>query len=111
MSAKSKNNILDDPIQVEAINKIVHEPGRLLILAHLDVVESLDFVFLMNSMGMSQGNLSSHISKLETVEYVRVEKEFFNKRPRTIISITSEGEHAFHEYLEIMQKLVNLIQD
>ena len=88
------------------IDKIVHEPARLMIVANLYVVESADFTFLMNQTGLTWGNLSSHLSKLEKVGYVRVEKTFVGKRPYTLLYLTPEGRGAFETYREQMQQLL-----
>ncbi|NYT16375.1 MAG: transcriptional regulator [Methanomassiliicoccales archaeon] len=64
----------------------------------LFIVESADFVFLRNQTGLTAGNLSSHIGKLEEAGYVRVNKEFVGKRPHTTLSLTSQGRKAFVDY-------------
>jgi DNA-binding MarR family transcriptional regulator len=81
-----------------SIDRLTHEPARIAIMSVLYVVESVDFVFLRNQTGMTAGNLSSHISKLEEAGYVRVNKEFVGKRPHTTLSLTPEGMRAFEEY-------------
>ena len=67
-----------------AIDKIIHEPARLMLMAYLYVIESADFLFLERQTGLTRGNLSSHISKLERAGYVEVQKEFVNKIPPII---------------------------
>jgi pimeloyl-ACP methyl ester carboxylesterase/DNA-binding transcriptional ArsR family regulator len=88
------------------IDRIVHEPARLKILGQLYVVESADFLFLMRQTGLTQGNLSSHMSKLEDAGYISVRKEFAGKRPRTLLALTTEGRVAFEGYAESMRKLL-----
>ncbi len=88
------------------INKVIHEPARLLIVANLYVVESADFTFLMNQTGLTWGNISSHLSKLEKAGYVRVEKTFVGKRPYTLLHLTPEGREAFETYRQQMQQLL-----
>ncbi len=91
------------------IDRVVHEPARLLILAVLYVVESADFLFLVNQTGLTKGNLSSHLSKLEEAGYVQVNKEFVDKIPRTLLRITPKGREALQAYREsIMQILEDL---
>jgi len=90
------------------INRIVHEPARLKILAYLSLVESADFTFLVSRIGLTMGNLSAHISKLEDAGYIVVNKEFKDNRPRTMISLTSEGSEAFTTYRE---EMLQLLQD
>ena len=93
------------------IDRLVHEPARLMILANLYVVESADFTFLMNQTGLTWGNLSSHMSKLETAGYIEVEKEFVGKKPHTMLRLTEAGREAFQEYRERMQAFMDGIPD
>jgi DNA-binding MarR family transcriptional regulator len=95
---------LDLP-QFNVIDKLIHEPARLLIMAHLYVVESADFVYLMNQTGLSFGNLSGHMSKLEEAGYIEVEKSFVGNRPNTRLSLTGEGRRAFDEYRKKMKAI------
>ncbi len=90
---------------VSDIDKMIHEPARLLIMAHLYVVESADFLFLMRQTGMTFGNLSSHMSRLEAAGYIDVEKEFIGKRPNTKLSLTESGRLAFEGYRQNMRQL------
>ena len=80
------------------IDKLIHEPARLKIMAQLYVVEEADFIFLMRQTGLTWGNLSSHMSKLEEAEYIEVRKEFIDKKPHTILRLTEKGRDAFREY-------------
>lgn len=88
------------------LDKIVHEPARLKILAYLSVVRSADFVFLLSRTGLTYGNLSSHMSKLEEAGYIEVEKEIKDKRPHTMLSITEAGRTAFKAYRQSMLHLL-----
>jgi DNA-binding MarR family transcriptional regulator len=89
------------------IDRVIHEPARLLILAYLSVVESADFLFLMNQTNLTRGNLSSHLSKLETAGYVEIKKEFVDKIPRTLLRLTEQGRNAFHEYRRNMKQVLD----
>ena len=89
------------------IDRVIHEPARLLILAHLSVVESADFLFLMNQTALTRGNLSSHLSKLETAGYIEIKKEFVGKIPRTLLRLTEEGRKAFQEYQSNMKQVLD----
>lgn len=93
----------------EGIDRLVHEPARLHILTLLSVVVSADFLFIMRQTGLTKGNLSSHLSKLETAGYVVIEKEFVEKIPHTVVKITPEGREALQAYrqklAEVMKKL------
>jgi len=84
------------------IDRLVHEPARLMILAVLYVVESADFLFLMHQTGLTRGNLSSHMSKLEAAGYIDIKKEFVGKIPRTLLRLTGKGREAFQAYRQDM---------
>jgi DNA-binding transcriptional ArsR family regulator len=86
MTANEKDR--DNTQPIISIDRIIHEPARLIILAYLFVVESADFLFLMRQTGLTRGNLSSHMSKLEAAGYVEVKKEFVDKIPHTLLSLT-----------------------
>jgi len=88
------------------IDRLVHEPSRLTIMAHLYVVESADFLFLIRQTGMTWGNLSVHISKLEAAGYLHVRKEFLGKKPHTVVSLTKTGRVAFDNYRESMKQVL-----
>ena len=87
----------------EPFDKFIHEPSRLKIMAQLYVVESEDFIALKVQTGLTWGNLSSHIAKLEEKGYVNVKKEFKGKKPRSWASLTPKGREAFKEYMENIQ--------
>jgi DNA-binding transcriptional ArsR family regulator len=84
--------------QLAGLDKLIHEPGRLAIMSFLEVVEEADFLFLMDQTGLTRGNLSSHMAKLEKAGYVDVTKEFVDKIPRTSYAMTPEGRQAFAAY-------------
>ena len=88
------------------INRLVHEPARLKILAYLSYVESADFVFLVSRIGLTMGNLSAHVSKLDEAGYIKVIKQFKDNRPHTMISLTEKGRDAYLNYREGMLKLL-----
>ena len=102
----ARNEIDKEGLQPLAeIDRVIHEPARLLILAYLSVVESADFLFLMNQTALTRGNLSSHLSKLETAGYIEIKKEFVEKIPRTLLSLTEEGRTAFEQYQSDMKRV------
>jgi len=90
----------------DSIDRLVHEPARLAILTHLLVLERADFIYLMNETGLTRGNLSSHMSKLEDAGYLKIEKKFEGKTPRTLLSLTKAGRRALGEYRRQMQAVV-----
>jgi DNA-binding MarR family transcriptional regulator len=75
-------------------------------MANLHVMEAADFIQLMNETGLSRGNLSSHMSKLEEAGYITVEKTFAGKTPRTLLSLTDAGREALREYRRTMEPLI-----
>jgi DNA-binding MarR family transcriptional regulator len=93
------------------IDRVVHEPARLVILKLLFVVEEADFLFVERQTGLTRGNLSSHMSKLEAAGYVGVEKSFVGKRPHTVLRLTPEGREAFELYIAQMTPLLDLSQE
>lgn len=84
------------------IDRLIHEPSRLAIMANLFVIESADFVFLLNRTGMTSGNLSSHMSRLTGAGYVEEKKEFVGRKPRTMYTLTDAGRKAFENYRKAM---------
>jgi DNA-binding MarR family transcriptional regulator len=89
------------------LDRAVHAPARLMILAFLSVVDSADFTFLLNQTGLTRGNLSSHLQKLEEVGYISVQKEFVDRIPRTLIRLTDGGREAIQTYRETMRQVVD----
>jgi DNA-binding MarR family transcriptional regulator len=87
------------------IDRIVHEPARLILLAHLYVVESADYVFLMQNTGLTWGNLSSHLTRLEEAGYVEIVKDFVDRKPHTMVRISESGREAFDVYRRQMKQL------
>jgi DNA-binding transcriptional ArsR family regulator len=106
------NEIGSEDLQpIADIDRIIHEPARLMILALLYVVESGDFTFLMRQTGLTWGNLSSHMSKLEEAGYIEVEKEFVGRKPHTMLHLTDEGRAAFREYRQSMKQVLDDLPD
>jgi DNA-binding transcriptional ArsR family regulator len=101
----------EDLRTIGGVDRLVHEPARLMVLALLYVVESADFTFLMSQTGLTWGNLSSHLSKLEEGGYVAIEKEFKGKKPHTMLHLTAEGRTAFQEYRRSMKQVLNDLPD
>ena len=94
---------------VVTVDRLIHEPARYNIMAYLFVVQSADFIFLQTQTGLTWGNLSSHVHKLETAGYVVVEKEFIGKKPHTMLHLTDKGRAAFDDYRKRMRKVLNTL--
>ena len=86
------------------VDRLVHEPARLMILMVLYTAEVADFTFLINATELTDGNLSSHLSKLEAANYVEIEKGYEGKRPRTRLRLTEVGRQAVERYRSTMQQ-------
>jgi DNA-binding MarR family transcriptional regulator len=93
------------------IDRVIHAPARLMVMTYLFVVESADFIFLMNLTDLTWGNLSSHLSKLEEAGYVEIEKTFVNKKSHTMVSLSEEGRLAFQKYKRNMQQVLGDLPD
>jgi len=96
---------------LEEMDRLLHEPARLLLMAYLYVVEKADFVFLMNQTGLTAGNVSSHMSRLMAAEYVDQEKSFVGNRPQTSYHLSPAGRRAFDGYREHLGQLFDLLPE
>lgn len=97
----------EDLAPLADIDKLIHEPSRLMILATLHYVESADFLYVERQTGLTRGNLSSHMSKLEEGGYIEITKEFVEKIPRTLLKITPEGRAALQAYSQSMKQVLD----
>ena len=88
------------------LDQLIHAPARLNIMTNLYVVESADFIFLKNLTGLTWGNLSAHISKLENAGYLEVEKTIVNKKTHSVASLTDSGRSAFEKYRKQMMNVL-----
>jgi DNA-binding MarR family transcriptional regulator len=84
--------------EISELDRVIHEPGRLMIIALLSAVEKADFLYLLHETGMNKGTLSSHISRLEEAGYLIVEKTYRGKVPLTVLHLTDAGRAAFEQY-------------
>lgn len=89
------------------IDRIIHEPARTLIMAILYAAESADFTYLLRETGLTKGNLSGHLSRLEEAGYVKIEKGYRGKVPQTTCSLTEAGRAAFDGYREQMKRALD----
>jgi DNA-binding HxlR family transcriptional regulator len=89
---------------VNGVDRLLHEPARLLLAALLYPVEDADFVFLLRESGLSKGNLASHLAKLEEAGYVHVAKGYQGRVPHTDYQLTAAGRAAFRAYREQMRR-------
>jgi len=105
----NENKNSDNIKSLNSIDKLIHEPARLKIMAHLYVIESADFLFMMRQTGLTFGNLSAHMSKLEGEGYLEIIKEFIGRKPHTMLKLTEKGKQAFDKYRKQMKSFFNEI--
>ena len=99
----------EDLASLVEIDQLVHQPARLSILVLLYVVESASFLYVARQTGLTRGNLSAHVSKLEAAGYVAVEKEFVEKIPHTLLRLTPAGQEALRAYWQQMKQVMDVL--
>lgn len=96
-----------DPRKFADVDRMIHEPARLMIITILSAVDSADFLYLQRETGLTKGNLSSHLSKLEAAEYITIKKTYRGKIPLTICKLSGNGRKAFTEYRDQLKYIVD----
>jgi DNA-binding transcriptional ArsR family regulator len=97
----------DELRAVTTLDRLIHEPARLLIVTILSSAVSADFLFLQRETGLTKGNLSAHLSKLEEAGYVEIEKTFKGKLPLTVCKLSTTGKKALLQYRQQLQDFMN----
>ena len=92
---------------LSSLDRVIHEPARLMIMTVLFAVAEADFVYLQRECGLTQGNLSSHLSKLEEVDYLTISKTFKGKYPLTLCKLTRKGRQAFDAYSAALRRVTH----
>jgi len=92
---------------IDNINRIFDHRVRLGIMSALMVNESVDFTTLKELLGVTDGNLASHLKSLEKEAYITVEKQFIGKKPNTKYSVTKLGKMEFKKHINALEKLIN----
>ncbi len=90
------------------LDRTIHEPARLTIVAILSVLEQADFLYLLRETGLTKGNLNSHMTRLEQAGYVAVEKTYRGKIPQTLYSLTKNGRAVFEDYRRRLRQAIDL---
>ena len=88
------------------LDRVIHEKGRLAIMSMLAAAPELSFTELRDALGMTDGNLTTHIRALQEAGYVSVAKSYQNRRPLTTCSLTVAGRKAFREYVNLLEQIV-----
>jgi DNA-binding transcriptional ArsR family regulator len=91
--------------QLASLDRRVHDPARLAILTALSACERADFLFLQRITGLTKGNLSSHLSKLEEAGLVVIEKRFVEKKTQTLVRLSDQGRGAVDGYWREMEEI------
>jgi DNA-binding MarR family transcriptional regulator len=97
--------------KIQDLDRVIHEPSRLMIMTQLYVVQSADFLFLQHQTQMTPGNLSAHLSKLEDVGYVEIIKEFIDRKPHTALALTKKGRDAFKQYRRSIKQIAERLPE
>jgi len=90
------------------LDRVIHEKGRMAIMSLLAAASELSFTEMRDSLGMTDGNITSHIRTLQQAGYIAVTKSFQEKRPLTTCSLTPSGRKAFEEYINLLEQIVKL---
>ena len=96
--------------EIADLDKLVHEPARLAILTALATCSSADFLFLQRLTGLTKGNLSAHLSKLEEAGLVQIQKRFIGKVPNTQVSLTRAGRDSVERHWQQLESLHRDVQ-
>jgi DNA-binding transcriptional ArsR family regulator len=91
--------------ELAQLDRVVHEPIRLAILTALSACEKAEFLFLQRITGVTKGNLSSHLGKLEAAGLVTIEKRFVGKKTQTMVSLSAAGRETIEDYWAAMAEL------
>ncbi len=88
------------------IDEVIHQRTRLAIMAALAGVKSLDFAELKAQLGLTDGNLSTHLAALERAGYARIAKTFRGKKPHTAVAVSAKGKRALASYVSMLQEIL-----
>jgi len=93
---------------IAELDRVIHEPARMMICALLSAVEECDFLFLLYETELNKGNLSSHLARLEEAGYVYITKKFRGKVPQTLVRLSVEGRTAFEQYRKKLKRTLEV---
>jgi DNA-binding MarR family transcriptional regulator len=89
------------------VDRVIHGHARLMVMSSLYVLEEADYTFLVNLTGLTWGNLSSHLTRLEEAGYVAVEKKIEGRRVTSTVRLTPAGHEAFRRYRQQMKAVLD----
>jgi DNA-binding MarR family transcriptional regulator len=93
-----------------ALDELIHQPARLRLMAALTALaegDSLDFSYLKDFLGLSDGNLGAHLRRLEEAGYIKVEKAFVDRKPRSFVSASAAGREAYRAHLLALEEIIS----
>lgn len=93
------------------LDRTIHEPARLMLMAFLYVVEAGDYAYLMSETGLTWGNLGAHLNKLEEAGYIEIEKGYKGKRPNSMAHLTPAGRAAFQAYRQSLKQALDSLPE
>ena len=91
------------------LDQIIHQPTRLGIMASLmvlDPAEQVDFIYLRKILKLTDGNLGAHLLKLEQARYIKIQKTFIARKPRTFVKATGKGRDAFDTHISALKQII-----
>ena len=100
----------EDQFDYQQLDELLHSRIRTAIVAVLDGVEQAEFSYLKKRVGATDGNLSTHLRKLEEAEYIGMEKKFVGRKPVTRYWLTEKGKKAFREYIARLEEMVGVVR-
>ncbi|MBN2724167.1 MAG: transcriptional regulator [Deltaproteobacteria bacterium] len=95
---------------IDKLDRYINEPARFVILTYLYKFKSAEFMELLRNSGLTQGNLSFHLKKLQDAEFIKVHKEFRNNKPLTTLSLTKNGKKSYDYYSQVVLEIIQLTQ-
>ena len=98
---------MTEPVTPDEIDALIHERARLGIVSALAVTPEMTFTELKDALSLTDGNLSVHARVLEAAGYLKIDKTFVGRKPRTTMSLTRKGRAAFRQYVEQLQRIVS----
>lgn len=98
-------------LEIAALDRLIHEPARLLIMRILATAKAADFIYLARETGLTKGNLGAHLVRLEAAGYIEIEKTYRGKVPRTVCRMTEKGLAAYRTYRDALRRTADLLPD
>ena len=89
--------------EISTLDRVIHEPARLMIVALLSAIEQADFLYMLHETALNKGTLSSHLARLEEAGYVEITKTYRGKVPQTLLRLTPAGRKAFNQYRKLLK--------